>query len=212
MGVDRVTSSLLADAKKEAEEIVKAAEWHVAQMTKEEKAKRPLLFKSAEDEVAKLMNEKERERIAWARLEAKRTIYEAREDAIKSVTDEFFSLLKDVRQHKNYVGFMKRCLSEALNEIGTKEVTVHVGKGDKKCLSSYTGKVLEDLDRFGGLIIESADHKVRVNMTVEELFELKRDGFRKKIFDELFSEGDDSYANLDSESKPVTKTKKKRSG
>lgn len=189
MGIDKLASSIIADANKEAAEIIKAAEWHVQKMVADEKAKKPVLLKEAENEIAKRITDHEKERIAWARLEAKRILAEAREDAIKSALEEFFSMLGEIRKHKDYSKFMARSFDGALKEIGTKDVIVHVLKGDKKYLGSFSGKVLEDLSSFGGLILESADGKVRINMTVEALFESNRDAFRKKAYENLFGDG-----------------------
>jgi V/A-type H+-transporting ATPase subunit E len=186
MSINRITSSLLAEARKEAEEIVKAAELQATKMIEEEKAKKTALLKVAEDEIKKILKEREKERIAWAHLEAKRILAEAREDAIKSALETFFSLLKEIREHKEYPNFLRNCLEKALEELATKDVIVHTVKGDKKYLTSFNGKIVEDLDSFGGLVVETADNKIRINLTVEELFEVKRDNFRKKIYEKLF--------------------------
>lgn len=207
MGIERVTASLLADARKEADEILKTAEWHVMQMIKEEKAKRGALLSATEEEAAKLLKGRERERMAWARLEAKRILSEAREDAIKNVIEDFFSLLNDMRSHKNYPVFLRHCLAEAMNEIGSKDVIAHLVKGDKKHIGSFDGVIVEDLASFGGLIIETADNKVRVDMTVEAIFESRREEFRKKVFEAFFGDGKETKKV---EEKQKEKTRKKR--
>ncbi len=186
MGVEKLISSLLGDAKKEVEDIVRTAEWHVEKMLSEERTKKAELMHEADKEIAKLLREQKKERIAWARLEGKRLISEAREDAIKIAIEEIFSMLKDIRQHKKYPEFLQRCLNNALEEIGGKNVIVYIAKGDKKNLSSFDGEIVEDLDAFGGLIVESSDRKVRVDMSVEAIFKLQQDAFRKKIYEELF--------------------------
>lgn len=208
MAIDKLTASLLADAKKEADEIVRTAEWHVNKMITEEKARKVVLMKAAEDEIAKRIKEHEKERIAWARLEAKRIIAEAREDAIKATFEDFFSLLTDVRKSRIYGEFMKRILNNALKEIDKGDATVHVVKGDRKFINGFKGKVVEDLDCMGGLIVETNNGKVRVNMTLESLFETKRDVLRKSIYEGLFGTTDRKTKEKSGESQEKKKTKR----
>ena len=71
--------------------------------------------------------------------------------------------------------------------VGTNQVTVYVVKGDKKFINSNKGiKVVETLDAAGGLAIESKDGKVRIDSTINSLFEYMKPDLRKKIFDMLY--------------------------
>ena len=63
-------------------------------------------------------------------------------------------------------------------------------KGDKSLIPALKGaKVVEDLHGFGGALLESADGKIRMDLTLETLFESRRDEIRKKIYEKLFGEG-----------------------
>lgn len=188
MGIEKLTSSLLKDAQSEAEEIIKAAEGHVKQMKADERAKLTTLEKQAEKEVEKILKEQRNERLAWARLEAKRVVSEAREDAINNVIDAIFSSISEMRKSKEYNAFVSKNVSAAVKELGGK-LTVHVAKADKNLLPKLPKgcKVVADLDALGGAIIETQDGKMRVDLTLETLIELKRDELRKSISAELFS-------------------------
>lgn len=188
MGIEKLKGSLLSEANKEAETIVASAEAHVRNMLDEEKAKGSATKAEAEKEVEKLLEEQRNERIAWARLETKRMMAEAREDAIKDVLEEFFSVLEGMRKSPEYKKFMKSSVEKAAAELGGR-VTVHVVKGEKELVPKLKdATVVDDLQGLGGALVESGDGKTRINLTLETLFEAKRDDLRKQIYEKLFSE------------------------
>ncbi len=189
MGIEKLTSSLLKEADEEAAKIVEAAEWHVKKMKEDERSKRSVLKKGAEKETEKLLSEQRNERLAWARLEAKRITAEAREDAISGAIDDFFTSLKEVKKSKEYKDFLSRNVSAAVKELSGMKLTVRVGKGDKNLLPKLPNgcKVATDLDALGGAVIETQDGKMKVDLTLETLFELRRDELRKMIAEKLFS-------------------------
>ncbi|MDD5172310.1 MAG: V-type ATP synthase subunit E [Candidatus ainarchaeum sp.] len=185
MGIENLKGSLLSEASGEAQKIVDSAQAHVDAMVEEERSKRAAMKKDAEKEVGKLLMEQRNERIAWARLESKRVIAEAREDAIKGVLEDFFDSMKTVRKSPEYKKFLNARVADALEELGA-GATIHVVKGDKALTAVKNAKVVEDLEGLGGALVESADGKFRMNLTLETLFELRRDEVRKEIYEILF--------------------------
>lgn len=187
MGIEKLTSTLLKDAQDEAAGIIETAEGHVKKMKADERAKSASLEKEAEAEVEKILKEERNERLAWARLEAKRVVAEAREDAIGNAIEDIFSSLKEIRSSKEYKAFVSKKVSEAVNELGGK-LTIHVVKADKNLLPKLPKGcvVVADLDALGGAVIETEDGKMRVDLTLETVIELRRDELRKKISAELF--------------------------
>jgi vacuolar-type H+-ATPase subunit E/Vma4 len=142
--------------------------------------------KEAEKDVEKNLTEQSNERIAWARLEAKRVLAEAREDSIKGVIEDLFTELKSVRKTAEYKKFLKKSVPAAAKELG-RNTRVHIVKGDKTHLPKMNGvKVVEDLKALGGVLLESSDEKIRIDLTLERLFESRRDELRKQISDKLF--------------------------
>ena len=191
MGIEKLTSSLIKEADEEAAKIVEAAEWHVKKMKEEECSKRSTLRNEAEKEIEKLLSEQKNERLAWARLEAKRVTAEAREDAINSAIDDLFSSLKEVKKSKEYKDFLSKSVSAAVKELGGVKLTVRVSKEDKKFLPKLpkSCKIANNLDALGGAVIETQDGKMKVDLTLEILFEFRRDELRKMISEKLFSGG-----------------------
>jgi len=186
MGIEKLKGSLLSEASEDARKIVEAAETHVARMVAEERSKIAERKKGADREVERLLEEQRNERIAWARLESKRIVAEAREDAVQGVVEEFFDSLEGVRKSPEYRKFLARAVPQAAEELGG-DVSIHVVKGDKALVPAPKGaRVSEDLDCLGGAIVETADGKIRIDLTLETLFETRRDETRKRIYEKLF--------------------------
>jgi len=186
MGIEKLTTSLIEEANKEAAEIVKTAEWHVEQMRKDEQSKEGSLKDTAREEVKKSLNEQKNERLAWARLEAKRIIAEAKEDAISNSLEGFFSELKGIGKDAAYREFLKVSVEDAVKELGGKTI-IHVRKEDAPVLGKQEGnRVATDLEGLGGAIVESEDGSVRIDLRLETHFELERDALRKEVYTKLF--------------------------
>ena len=186
MGIEKLKDSLLSEANEDARKIIESAEVHVRNMVEEERSKASLMKKDAAQEVERLLGEQRNERLAWARLESKRILAEAREDAIKGVLEGFFEALQDVRKNPEYKKFLTNAIADAASELGT-TVTIHVLKADRALIPVLkNAKIVDDLEATGGAIVESSDGKVMVDLTLETLFETRRDEIRKQIYNNLF--------------------------
>jgi V/A-type H+/Na+-transporting ATPase subunit E len=186
MGIERLKGSLLSEAQEDGQKIVHAAEEQAARIARDERERRAAALKDSEADVERMLNEQRNERLAWARLESKRVMSEAREDAIKNVLEEFFDALKDARKSPEYRKFLGPAVAQAVSELGA-GCTVHVAKGDKAVVGTVKGaKVAEDLEGFGGALVESSDGKIRIDLTLETQFESRRDDIRKSIYERLF--------------------------
>lgn len=183
MGIEKLKGSLLSEANSEADKIIKESEGKCEKLLEEERNKFGEMKKFAEEEVGKKLSEEKRERIAWARLESKRILAEAREDAIKGVIENMFEHLASVRKTPGYKKYIEKAVSAGLSDIGD-DSTIHVVKGDKALIKN--GNVIEDLEGLGGVLIESKNGKMLFNMTLETRFDSLRDQIRKRISDEIF--------------------------
>src|SRR5512135_3159360 len=133
MGIEKLKGSLISEASQDARKIVDSAEASAKGILDEERSRRAALKKEAEKDVERLLEEQRNERIAWARLESKRVMAEAREDAIKDVLEDFFGSLGSVRKSPEYKKYLSSAVAEAVGELGAGSV-VRVVKGDKALL------------------------------------------------------------------------------
>ncbi len=185
MGIRKLTSSLIKDGEEEAAKIVESAKWHVQKMVEEEKAKKQEQKEEVEKEVKRILEEQRRERLAWARLEAKRLLAEGREDAIKKSLDELYALTPSIRESPAYSKWLSSRVADALKQLGEKAVVI-VAKGDRKLLFGLKARVEESLGGLGGAMVESEDGRTRIDLRLETLLEMRSDDIRRILAKELF--------------------------
>src|SRR4030095_645015 len=118
MGIEKLKGSLLSEAEKDARKIVEEAQSEAKTLLESERAEKAQRKKAAESEVERLLEEQRNERLAWARLESKRILAEAKEDAMKGVLEDFFAQLQEVRKSPEYKKVLNSAVPAAVNELG----------------------------------------------------------------------------------------------
>ncbi len=186
MGIDHLTADILAEARKGASAITNGAEAEKKQYLKEKKRKVSSMLGAAEAEADAFVFAQQRERIAWAKLEAKKIEGDARESVIISAMTGLYKKLSTFRTSPGYPKFLKDRVKEGVAELSVPNPVVHVCKGDKKLLKEIKARVVEDFSGMGGAVIESADGSVRADCSLETLFEDKKELLRKKLYGRMF--------------------------
>jgi vacuolar-type H+-ATPase subunit E/Vma4 len=184
MGIEKLSSALINEANEEATKIISGAKAQVDVLVKEERKRESEAKAVAESEINSTLAEQRNERLAWARLEAKRINAEAKEDAIIASTDELYDMVPELRKSSEYKNYLSTSVDAAVKELGGK-ATVHVLKGEKKLLKVKV-PVVEDLDGLGGALVESNDGKMRVDLRLETRFETESDELRRELSAKLF--------------------------
>ncbi|MBD3390192.1 hypothetical protein GF415_04555 [Candidatus Micrarchaeota archaeon] len=186
MGIGHLTANILAEARKEAKAITGEAEAEKKQVVKEARQKAKERLAAAEKNAEEFVESQRRERIAWAKLEAKKMEGEARESVISDAMDGLYKKLSEFRKGNRYPGFLKERVHEAMGEIQVDNHLVRICKGDKGHLKGMKADIQEDLSGMGGAIVSSPNGNVRVDCTLSSLFEEKREFLRKKLYESLF--------------------------
>jgi V/A-type H+-transporting ATPase subunit E len=186
MGIEKLKGSLISEADEDAKRITAEAAAQAKAILDVERQAASALRKDAEKDVERQLEEQRNERVAWARLESKRLMAEAREDAIRDVLDDFAGALGSVRKAPEYKKFLNSAVASAVDEMGPGCV-IRLVKGDKALLQGAKGaKVVEDLEGLGGAIVESPDGRIRIDLSLETQYESRKDDIRKKIYEKLF--------------------------
>ncbi len=189
MNLDVLADSLIEESKKEANELIDSAKEDAEKIISNAKSIEEGKLNQAEKEVKDKLTAKKRERIAWANLEKKRIIAEAKEEAVSNILESVFLGLSKLRKSSKYSKFMKNILSKALKEMNESFVIIHIVKGDKRFLGSLRSvksKIVEDLKYSGGILIENRSKTVSINYSLEAIYEMKKNKLRKEIYDSLF--------------------------
>ncbi|HLD59517.1 MAG TPA: V-type ATP synthase subunit E family protein [Candidatus Bilamarchaeaceae archaeon] len=190
MGVEKLSTAILEDSKKEAQKITASAQEQADQLLHEENAKFVLLRKSSEESTKELMDAHTNERLAWARLESKRINAEAKEDAISNSLESFLEELNKSKKSKKYKEFVIRSAKTAYEQFG-KDAVFYICRGEKSLLPKGLNAKVVESDLSGGLIIESSDAKFRLDFSFDSLFDVQKEDLRKMVYQMLFEKKSD---------------------
>ncbi len=186
MGFEELSHELFKSAQAEAKKILAAAEKSSEKIVDEAREKALAAERASKKEAAAYSKQESAERLTSARLTSKKMVDSAKEEAVDSNLQEVWKSFKAASLKKStYPQLMQELLEEGLGELGSREATVYVRDEDKSLVAGYKAARLPP-GFSGGLIIESANGKIRINKTLEEMFFQKKGMLRKKIYDMLF--------------------------
>ncbi|MFH1722815.1 MAG: V-type ATP synthase subunit E family protein [Candidatus Altiarchaeota archaeon] len=184
MGLNELEEELTANAEKEISAIKNASEHQESSILSDARNKAKEIKAEALSEGKARAESERRGALASARLEAKRILNQAREEAVNENLNEIREVLSQIRDDNRYPKILQNLVDEGLKELGD-DSTVYVNKGDEKLVKAK--KISEkEIESVGGVIIESSDGRIRVDSTIDSLFHQKTEYLRRQIFSELF--------------------------
>ena len=163
-------SAMIAEARKEANKIVKEAEAKVEEL----KAK-------SEAETKKATEAMKKQALASGEMESKKMILEARKQVIENVFSEAGKRLEALDDKK------KEDLMKKLLEKAKKELEVAYAYCNKKDAKFLKGIGIEASSIIGGLIAENKERTIRVDYSFETLLETIKEKELQSINKLLFS-------------------------
>ncbi|VVC04633.1 V-type ATP synthase subunit E [Candidatus Burarchaeum australiense] len=186
MGLDELRKGVLEKARDEARTVEKSADAEASSLVSKAEAQRKEILEAAKREAASLVQTERDEAVANAHLETKREMAKAREELVASIeTDVWEELLKARKDKKAYAELLHSLIAKGRKLLADEgpEVVVYARAEDAKLLGELKGAKLarEPIECSGGVVITSADGRVRVDNTFEALFAEKRDELRIEI-------------------------------
>lgn len=184
----REVEVIIGEAKREAEDIIKEAE------DKAEEQKREIISKGEKE--AELLKQRI---VANAKLKARKSGLDAKEELIKAVFEEAEKELAKIASSDNYKDILRGLIAEGVSSVG-EDAEVMVKEEDKKLLEDGILKDLEkefkvkitlspeNINTIGGVIVRSKNGRVEVNNTFETRMIRMQDALRSKIAKILFTE------------------------
>ncbi len=209
MGLDNLVDEIMRSASGDSEHIEHETKETCARIVKDaELAAEQRLARAKEDTQTAVGAEKS-ERIAAARLQAKKMIEDAHESAVNAVLDEIWHKTAAKAKSKDYNKMLKRLIEKGAKELGRKDFEVMVNSRDRKAAKDMRFPLSEEsAECEGGAVVLSADEKVRVDMTFESLFASKKDDLRKQIYTSLFGKRMAEIPKMAEGKKPAKSGKK----
>ncbi len=122
------------------------------------------------------------QRLAAAKLQARKLLYEAREKRLAAGMAETRALLESYTRAPEYAAVLKRMLAAANDALG-KQLRVSGRAEDVTLLGKVAGKAFDPTPRpiLGGLIAETVDGARRLNFSFDELLRLREDRVRELL-------------------------------
>lgn len=120
------------------------------------------------------------QRLAAAKLQARKLLYEAREKRLASAIGETRALLQAYTRSPQYPAVLKRMMATATGSLG-KEIRVSGRAEDAALLAKVAGKSFDPTPQtiLGGLIAETPDGHRRLSLSFDELLRLREDRVRE---------------------------------
>ncbi|MBS3063439.1 MAG: V-type ATP synthase subunit E [Candidatus Diapherotrites archaeon] len=191
MGLDTLQKEILLDAKKEADALLAGADQERRRILAAANTEREKVLTIARESIAKVVEAEKNERLTSARLAANRLVNDAKSRQVDQAIDRVWEAFKEAGNGASYYKRLGQLVEAGLQEFGGKAV-VHLNSQDLKSEVGKKHKNLlakEPLKAVGGAIITSADGKIRMDCTLEQLFAENREGIRKTAYAELFGRG-----------------------
>jgi vacuolar-type H+-ATPase subunit E/Vma4 len=120
------------------------------------------------------------QRLAAAKLQARKLLYEAREKRLTSAIGETRTLLQEYTRSPEYPAVLKRMVVVATDSLG-KQLRISGRTEDASLLAKVAGKNFDPTPQsiVGGLVAETPDGSRRLNLSFDELLRLREDRVRE---------------------------------
>jgi len=122
------------------------------------------------------------QRLAAAKLQARKLLYEAREKRLEGALGETRVLLQEYTRSPQYPTVLKRMMAAATESLG-KQLRILGRSEDAAVLSKLAGKSFDPAPQpiLGGLVAETVDGSRRLNLSFDELLRLREDRVRELL-------------------------------
>ena len=134
--------------------------------------------RATESEVAR----ERAQRLAAAKLAARKLLYEAREQRLEDGLRETRTLLSAYTSSAAYPTVLKRMVDAATATLG-RQIRISGRSEDAAALAKVAGKAFDPTPRaiLGGIVAETTDQSRRLNLSFDELLRLREDEVRELL-------------------------------
>jgi V/A-type H+-transporting ATPase subunit E len=177
-GIEKIKKKILGDADAEVKRIKQEAADEVSKIKKKNAAERKSYKDRFEERTVALVESYKQKTLAQARLDAKKSILQEREQLIDAAIARAIEGLD--RKGKAYERFLDAILSENKPQLSGK-ITITCNKVDKPLVSKLAkGATVVEGDLDAGLILADSKGK-RVDESLDALLARKRDEVRQAV-------------------------------
>jgi vacuolar-type H+-ATPase subunit E/Vma4 len=122
------------------------------------------------------------QRVAAAKLAARKMLYGAREARLVQALEETREVLSEFTESSDYAATLRKMLRTARSELG-ESARISGRKEDSAALGKLAGKSFDPTPRpiLGGLVAETPDASRRLDLSFDELLRLRGDKLRELL-------------------------------
>ncbi len=184
MSFEELIKGLEQKANAEQGAILNAAKAEAKRIKSEASQESKRIIDAAKAEGERIGNEQKLEIKANTALRQKRIAAEAREELLKRALQGTGAMLGEFTKTGQYPSVLQKLARECIVALG-KDAKLYCRKADEKQLKTAGFNICGNVDITGGVVAFSSDGKIKVNNSLEALFELHADKLRQIAFKEL---------------------------
>lgn len=194
MAIDDLIKAVEVGGQERISEIMERSRAEADEIIREAKAKDEPIRKRLLDDAKQSVEIQRNKLLSAAREKSRMEVAKTKSEIFQKVFDEVPGQLASVRENPHYKEHLKVLLDEALRDLGTREVVLHIDKRDealwKEILNESKGAyhIVSDLTSAGGLNVSTPDERFVVFNTLESRLKRVKEIYRPEIFSILFGE------------------------
>ncbi len=192
MAYEELIRSMEMDAALRVREVRAAAEAYIEETLDAARRQADEVRAGHMAEAARRIEVERHQRLYRAREDEKAGIARVREEHLENAVAAAREELACRRGQDGYPDILKGLLHEALDTLGEDGARVHVDPRDEATVrallegSPRGPPVLPDLETTGGVVVDSADGRIRVDNTFESRLARAEEVYRRELYDLLY--------------------------
>ena len=194
MAIDDLIKAVEVSAQERISEIMERSKAEAGEFIREAQAKDQPIKKRLLEEATQSLAIQRNKMLSAAREKSRMEIITAKNDIFEKVFDEAVRSLGPIREHSHYREIFKMLVGEALQNLGSDGVLLHIDKRDEALLRDIlndlklSNEIVTDLTCAGGLNVYTRDERFMVFNTLESRLNRVKELYRPEIFSILFGE------------------------
>ena len=194
MAIDDLIQAVEVSGQERIQEIRERSKAEADEIIREAQAKDLPIKKRFMEEATQSVAIQRNKILSEVREKSRMEIIKAKNEIFERVFEEAVRNLGSSRTHPNYREILKTLLSEALGDLGSDKVIIHIDKRDEVLLKDIlnelkvSGEITADLTSAGGLNAYSHDERFVVFNTLESRLKKAKEIYRPEMFSVLFGE------------------------
>ena len=194
MAIDDLIKAVEASGQERIQEIMERSRAEADEIIREAQAKDQPIKKRYMETASESVAIQRNKLLSAAREESRMEVITAKNDIFEKVFEEAVRNLGSIREKPRYREILKALLGEALQDLGSDAVVLHVDRRDEALMrdilneQKLSNEMVTDITSTGGLNASSRDGRFVIFNTLESRLKKAKEIHRSEIFTVLFGE------------------------